>query len=562
MKFIIHLFFCFFTTLSFANPILKIENNATALIRLKVIDSKNNPIVSKVFFKDENKSYAFESNKNGEALCKVPIDNHYTVSIANSTTTFDYDVLDFENQDINLTLKFELSSADLNEATADKALLIFNFFNVTNNAKVEIIDLNTNKIIASTSTSSLRIQVPDNSSLILKINDWKIKNNTLKIEKAAYKTLYFIVHIEGPKKGTMYKAEKETFFNVNFTNVATGLAGVDEPIEVLGRNNKKIFSSTTNENGTCLIRVPNNDIYDFNLKYDKAIVTKYVENDYPLNLINCNFTYLGYRDIERIKHEDSSRLAIRDSLYKIYEKVKEKTSVDLLTDARLEAEMINKEIAKNPNIIKQLKNTVCAILYRNSKNWHSKMIVTDVTGSMYPYWRQILVWHSMQMMTKENNDYVFFNDGDNTPDKEKRIGKTGGIYYTESDEAEAILKKMMEATSRGSGGDGPENNIEALIYAQKYKKGLSEMIMIADNYAPVKDIELLMDIKVPIKVIVCGASTNIHPDYIKIAFKTKGSIHTIEEDIINLEKVVEGSTITIGNKKYIYSHDNFILLKY
>ena len=44
---------------------------------------------------------------------------------------------------------------------------------------------------------------------------------------------------------------------------------------------------------------------------------------------------------------------------------------------------------------------------------------------------------------------------------------------------------------KGYGGDCPENNMEALIKGVKQATPYKELVMIADNYAPVKDIELL-----------------------------------------------------------------------
>ena len=152
---------------------------------------------------------------------------------------------------------------------------------------------------------------------------------------------------------------------------------------------------------------------------------------------------------------------------------------------------------------------------------------------------------------------MFFNDGDQKSDSEKVIGNTGGIYYTNSNNNEIVIDKILETMSKGSGGDSPENDLEALIYAQRKNKSSTELILIADNYSSVKDISLLTQLKVPVRIILCGTDWGIHPDYIEIAYKTKGSLHTIEQDIMKLEKMTNGKTLKIGKYSFVYSNGKF-----
>lgn len=176
--------------------------------------------------------------------------------------------------------------------------------------------------------------------------------------------------------------------------------------------------------------------------------------------------------------------------------------------------------------------------------------VGDVTGSMSPYSTQFLLW----LKFNENNDmiksYTFFNDGDNMPDRIKTIGKTGGIYTSENTKYSEVEKTVFSTMIKGSGGDGPENNIEAMIKIQEMDPSVKEIILVADNYAPVKDINLLSSIKKPIRVIVCGSVGFINPHYIQIAFNTGGSLHTIEEDLLRLSELKKGETIEFGGFKY------------
>ena len=71
------------------------------------------------------------------------------------------------------------------------------------------------------------------------------------------------------------------------------------------------------------------------------------------------------------------------------------------------------------------------------------------------------------------------------PDKDKKRGSTGGIYYKSCNsyaEVETLLKTTM---LKGAGGDNAENNIEALLKAEKVFPATQFQVMIADNWAPI-----------------------------------------------------------------------------
>lgn len=55
-----------------------------------------------------------------------------------------------------------------------------------------------------------------------------------------------------------------------------------------------------------------------------------------------------------------------------------------------------------------------------------------------------------------------------------------------------------------------ENDLEALLEAKKYMDDNWELILIADNYSPVRDIELLEKLDIPVHVILCGQDVSIH----------------------------------------------------
>jgi hypothetical protein len=225
-----------------------------------------------------------------------------------------------------------------------------------------------------------------------------------------------------------------------------------------------------------------------------------------------------------------------------------------------------REIMKlDPTVFERDGYTVLAVLKRMDSEWNNTIIVTDVTGSMMPYINQVLLWHALKNAENATQNYVFFNDGDERRTEDKVIGITNGIYGVRTDILQLLYNTMATTCMRGSGGDSPENDIEALLYAQKYTLADTTMalILVADGLSPVRDISLLSKLKKPVHVILCGSenadgSVNINTDYFNIAFYTGGSVHTIEKDILDISKTPEGGIIKIGPHEYVLKNSQFV----
>jgi len=208
-------------------------------------------------------------------------------------------------------------------------------------------------------------------------------------------------------------------------------------------------------------------------------------------------------------------------------------------------------------------SVVTTVMRRNIHlDTSATLLVEDVTGSMYPYIYQAFDWR--RKYHSQITKYTFFNDGDNTPHHAKVIGATGGIYELESNAISKIEAHVQMVMRKGNGGDGPENNIEATLYALKQFPDSDSLIMIVDNWAPVKDIILLTELvekRKPVHVILCGYRGAINSDYIKIAIETKGTIHTIEEDISFAKPIKDGAILLLGAQKFEYKKGKLVLVR-
>lgn len=318
------------------------------------------------------------------------------------------------------------------------------------------------------------------------------------------------------------------------------------------RRNKK-FIATTTSTGTVKLLLPKGDRYNVNFTYDSCFSS--FEVPFSSGVATRTFTleYIGTKEIVRMRKEEADRVKAEELRLK-----KEKDEFE----AKCKKMGISVEEGRKRELMASMDfvDTVVLTVFHRNKQWKQKLIVCDLTGSMSPYSSQLLLWYNLNYKLEQNLQFVFFNDGDNKPDEEKKIGSTGGIYYSPSNGYDSLVRLMSRVAAAGGGGDCPENNMEALIKGTKMARPFKEIVMIADNNAPVKDISLLSQFKMPVHVIVCGGYGGVHPDYLQIAYKTGGTVHTMEEDITSIAKMLDGQTVTIGNMKYKLLNGKFYKL--
>ena len=200
---------------------------------------------------------------------------------------------------------------------------------------------------------------------------------------------------------------------------------------------------------------------------------------------------------------------------------------------------------------------VMKVMERN-KDWKKLLVVEDVTGSMMPFIADLLLWNALKGNLQNTQHFVFFNDGDQKEDFEKELGKTGGIYHTKPKNVDVLEEVMISAIAGGEGGDTPENDIEAIIEGIKKCPDCEEVVLIADNNATPRDLELLEQVTKPVHVVLCGIRYRPNPAHLLIAWKTKGSLHTIKEDITTLAGMQEGQSVTVMGKTFKIINGKFV----
>lgn len=194
--------------------------------------------------------------------------------------------------------------------------------------------------------------------------------------------------------------------------------------------------------------------------------------------------------------------------------------------------------------------------------WENVVVVIDVTCSMDPYIEEYLLWLVLRNHASGVLGTVFFNDGDGLPDSLKRAGTTGGIREVRG-ALQQVADTMVRSIAFGCSGDEPENDLEALLYAQRCYPEASSIILIADNTSAVRDIELLSQLQMPVRVMLCGqreGNTMLppHADYVTIAHHTYGSLHTLQEDFPMGRRPMPENAIRLGGWQYRYLRGRFI----
>lgn len=205
-------------------------------------------------------------------------------------------------------------------------------------------------------------------------------------------------------------------------------------------------------------------------------------------------------------------------------------------------------------------------LDRNIDKWKNIVIVCDITSTMFPYTTQVFDWMNENTENTSIKGIVFFTDCDSLGRQTR--GRLPGKMFTVRTKDELVLWDTMFAAINNTENnkDKPENNIEALLYAQKNFPDADEIVMIADNSTQVKDMKQLSKVKKKVHIILCGETYEknlaFQSDYVQIAKKTKGTIHTLEDDIDNIAKVKEMSVVRVGNIYFRFHKGKFYTTKF
>ena len=580
-----------------------------ALIEFQLTDSKQEPIDLEVFFygKKTKKVYSIDAKGSQTNQILLPNADTYVIYTQKAPGSFEIPISSRKNLSFALALDFDILPDGKLSPTPVEALvktILLDSVKIPQQQSIYFTGKTTGKkyIGQTNKNGGFEILLPIKQSYRVDIGN-TINYSELKIPDIKFFELEKVIQFESGTPEMLHPSLDSALFNISYRDLNDKMV-IDEIFTVKAKRTGKVYSTkSTDKNGLVQIKVPLGDKYTVSAKYYPDFDEQILSTKPELIVLDLSLKFISSKEFEKRKRKREREIAIRDSLYE-----------DLLADLRIrdslwlvkkaarrrqdslqnpklyqyydslqkagwnEGDIKNIEIAQeekkriivkseqaaeklkeNPDYFEAVGMEVCAVMHRLKDSWNKKIIITDLTCSMYPYFEQLMLWHSLQQ-NKKDNYYIFFNDGDGIPNDQKTIGSTGGIHQTEKSDLLDIILKMKETTSTGCSGDSPENDLEAVIEGVKVREAHDEIILIADNYSDVRDIILLKEIDIPVHIILCGVASGslVHEQYLDIAYHTKGSVHTIEEDIFNLSKISEGKTITIGGKIYKLCNGRFI----
>ena len=203
-------------------------------------------------------------------------------------------------------------------------------------------------------------------------------------------------------------------------------------------------------------------------------------------------------------------------------------------------------------------STVYSVLDRHPE-WQNSVMVIDWTGSMHGYGAESVLWQAMNESKSGIEKIALFNDGDKKKNRNKQLGRTGGIYIENTSSISKTVKLFNKVKNKGTGGDSPENDIEAIATIVSAAPETESVILIADNQSCIRDFALINCIDKPVHVVLCGTKKGINPQYVNVAWRTGGSIHTKELDLVNLQELVFKDSIIIDGIRYMRTIDDLLL---
>ncbi len=195
--------------------------------------------------------------------------------------------------------------------------------------------------------------------------------------------------------------------------------------------------------------------------------------------------------------------------------------------------------------------TAVNVLERHPE-WKNSLVVMDWTGSMYGFGSKAMRWHLKNFEKSGITNVVLFTDGDSF--KKGKLGNFGGIIYSSASDPKKLVKLMRKNMRGHYNRETEENNIEGLLKGIAQFPDYDELIMIADNRSCMKDYCICDLLNVPVRIILCGTEYGVNPQYVNLAYKLGGSVHTLENDILGFEAYkVQGTELVIESSVFVYN---------
>ncbi len=352
-----------------------------------------------------------------------------------------------------------------------------------------------------------------------------------------------------------------------------------EELYFVSEKTKKVYLALTNSNGNYTLMLPKGDTYCVHSYGFQNITCKTYDDNPESRTSRFELNTISTEDFKQREKERAALLAQRDALrreqrlqdsahlaemegYNFYlqhyygkidfKKIKENVLKIALKD--------QKALAENPDYYASTNQEIKAMLYRNKDQWKAKRIVANIDCSMYQYIDELMVWNYTGTEEQKNNTYWLFNGFQNNSKLSDSGHDRRGIFYVANNDIEGFCKTVDKIVNFSCGGNRLENVVEALILGAKDKSPDEELLFIADNYSDVSDLDKLEGLTVPVRVLLTASEYGVNEQYLEIAYRTGGSIHTTNQDFSSdrLKSLKDGEKFQVGKYAYQFFKGKFL----
>ncbi len=301
---------------------------------------------------------------------------------------------------------------------------------------------------------------------------------------------------------------------------------VGEKVTFSGTDRDKSFQGKTDSKGRLHLYLPKGDVYKLNFQYHKNYKVQEVKFMKGKTTARLEIQYMGTEEYLRRKEAEKKRA----------EEEKKRVAAALLRN-------------DNEFIADKIVETVM-----NRNNWEDKLIICDVSSEMMPYAKKLAVWYGKNEATEQSTQFAFYYNG-----MIRDGGNSTGVYHQTSqgyDSLMALIKRVHDYRL----GRNADYDIEALIKSEGVQNDYKDVLLIVDKDRTLADYEYFMQLEIPVHIVLCVDPRRVNPQHLEVAWKTKGSFHTMREDITDIGKYVEGDTVTVEGVKYQIMGGKFVRL--
>ncbi len=341
---------------------------------------------------------------------------------------------------------------------------------------------------------------------------------------------------------------------------------------------KKVYQATTDANGMSTLMIPKGDTYSVHSYAHRNITTKTYRESNSSRMSRIELKLISMQEVKRREAERKILLARRDSIrhlqriqdsiqiarnayrnFYLQHRYKSKDYKAIEANIKTLAQKDQEAIRINKDHYTQTDEEIKAMFHRNRSQWKNKRIIANIDCSMYQYIDELMVWNFTDEAEQENNSYWLFN-GFNYKDPETTGHSRRGIFHVPENNVEGFFTTIDKIVNFSCRGSRLENVVEALILGAKGKNADEDLLFIADNYSDVSDLDKLPQLKVPVHVLLTDSKYGVNENYLEIAYRTGGSIHTQQEDISaeRLKALRDGDRLEIGKHQYRFMMGRFL----